>query len=307
MKLQNYWPLVVLFILIVVALVFEIQHNRATIQQVDIVYSTQDTPPEITTQTDLYAIPKSEDFVTEWEYAEALAKVSDKYREKYLALMKRDPDTSSDFLNKSHSLFDEARTIRQKVLKQYPAGTLPRNFLISVTYEKPEWLEEHPKQETIEGYIKERKEKITNSAIEYERDPTSRNILPLTLEITIERVVLDVYDSILITEWAHTGGAHRNARMYCYTLRDGKDISISEYLSDRGYSEERLLELVNVSIVRDLKQEHKRIKSIKTFKNGPGRVWQVHAPDSEKPIGIRILFAPGTIEAFAAGTITYTF
>ena len=186
----------------------------------------------------------------------------------------------------------------------YVVGTITHIFDMpySFTYEKPEWLEGHPKQETIDGYVKKRKEKIINSAIWYEKQerefPKFRSVLPLTLEIIIERVVVDAYESILITDRAYTGGAHRNTIYAYYTFRDGKDVSLTEYLSDKGHSEEHLLELLNNRLLRD------KYKTVKSFNDV---AWQVHAPDSEKSIGIRIIFPPGTIEAYAAGTITYTF
>lgn len=183
-----------------------------------------------------------------------------------------------------------------------PSESSSEIALINFTYEKPQWLAGHPKQENIEEYVKKRKEEITNGAIEHEREfPESRALLPYVLEITIERLVLDAYESILITDYAYTGGAHGNTIYAYYTLRDGKDVSLTEYLSDRGYSKEHLLELVNKGIVRDTKNKYKTIESFNDV------AWQVHAPDSEKPIGIRIIFPPGTIEAYAAGTITYTF
>ena len=175
-----------------------------------------------------------------------------------------------------------------------PSDTVPMNF----TYEKPEWLEGHPKQETIEGYVKKRKAGITDGAIEHARASPESALLPYMLEITMERAVVGEYEGILITDDAYTGGAHGNIIYVYYNLRDDKDISLTEYLSNRGYSEAHLLELVNNHLLRD---KHHTIES---FKNVP---WQVHAPDSEKRIGIRIIFPPYAVAPFAAGTITYTF
>ena len=183
------------------------------------------------------------------------------------------------------------------------AGRTPHIFYdmpYSFTYKKPEWLEGHPKQETIEGYVKKRKDRIIESAMWYARqdEEFSQSLLPLAREITIERVVFDKYEGILIKDWAYTGGAHGNTRYAAYNLRNGKDVSLTEYLSDRGYSEEQALELLNK------KNKYSGISSFNDFKNGQGRVWQVHPPDSENPIGIRLTL-PGRSEA--EGTITYTF
>ena len=94
--------------------------------------------------------------------------------------------------------------------------------LINFQYEKPEWLEGHLKQGSIEEYIKKRKKEITDGAIDLRQEFPNSPLLPFDLDITVDRAVLDEYESILITEREYTGGAHGNMQYIYYNLHNGK-------------------------------------------------------------------------------------
>jgi hypothetical protein len=170
--------------------------------------------------------------------------------------------------------------------------------LIDFQYEKPEWLEGHLKQGSIEEYIKKRKKEITDDAIDLSQEFPNSSLLPFTLDITLDRTVLDEYESILIAERADTGGAHGNMQYIHYNLHNGNSITLADYLKNRGTSEIQLLMLINERLRQD------EYELIENFEDVP---WQVHTWTNEQSIGIRILFPPYAVGPFSAGTITYTF
>ncbi len=170
--------------------------------------------------------------------------------------------------------------------------------LIDFQYEKPEWLEGHLKQGSVEEYIKKRKKEITDDAINLSQEFPNSSLLPFTLDITLDRTVLDEYESILITERTYTGGAHGNMQYIHYNLHNGNSITLADYLKNRGTSETQLLMLINERLRQD------EYELIENFEDVP---WQVHIWTNEQSIGIRILFPPYAVGPFSAGTITYTF
>ncbi len=170
--------------------------------------------------------------------------------------------------------------------------------LFAVRYEKPAWLEGHLKQRSIEEYIKNRKQEITDSATELRQEFPDSALLPFTLDITVDRTVLNEYESILVTERTYTGGAHGNVQYVYYNLRNGSSITLGDYLKDRGTSEAQLLTLVNERLRQDA------YESVEDLEDVP---WQVYSREPEQSIGIRILFPPYAVASFSAGTITYTF
>ena len=170
--------------------------------------------------------------------------------------------------------------------------------LIDFQYKKPEWLEGHLKQGSIEEYIKKKKKEITDDAINLSQEFPNSSLLPFTLDITLDRTVLDEYESILITERTYTGGAHGNMQYMYYNLHNGNSITLADYLKNRGTSEIQLLMLINERLRPD------EYELIENFEDVP---WQVHTWTNEQSIGIRILFPPYTVGPFSAGTITYTF
>lgn len=179
-----------------------------------------------------------------------------------------------------------------------PSDTPSGATLLDVRYEKPEWLEGHLKQRSVEEYIKNRKQEITDSATELRQEFPDSALLPFTLDITVDRTVLNEYESILVTENAYTGGAHGNVQYVYYNLRNGSSITLGDYLKDRGRSETQLLTLINERLRQDA------YESVESLENVP---WQVHSRENEQSIGIRILFPPYAVASFSEGTITYTF
>ena len=170
--------------------------------------------------------------------------------------------------------------------------------LIDFQYEKPEWLEGHLKQGSIEEYIKKREKEITDGAIDLSQEFPNSPLLPFDLHITADRTVLDEYESILIAERADTGGAHGNMQYIYYNLHNGNSITLTDYLKNRGTSETQLLMLINERLRRD------EYEAIENLENVP---WQAHTRKNEQSIGVRILFPPYAVGPFSAGTITYTF
>ena len=170
--------------------------------------------------------------------------------------------------------------------------------LIDFQYEKPEWLEGHLKQGSIEEYIKKRKKEITDDAIDLSQEFPNSPLLPFDLHITADRTVLDEYESILIAERADTGGAHGNMQYIYYNLHNGNSITLTDYLKNRGTSEPQLLMLINERLRQD------GYEAIENFENVP---WQVYTRKNEQSVGIQILFPPYAVGPFNAGTITYTF
>ena len=170
--------------------------------------------------------------------------------------------------------------------------------LIDFQYEKPEWLEGHLKQGSIEEYIKKRKKEITDDAIDLSQEFPNSPLLPFDLHITADRTVLDEYESILIAERADTGGAHGNMQYIYYNLHNGNSITLTDYLKNRGTSEPQLLMLINERLRQD------GYEAIENFENVP---WQVYTRKNEQSVGIQILFPPYAVGPFSAGTITYTF
>ena len=170
--------------------------------------------------------------------------------------------------------------------------------LINFQYEKPEWLEGHLKQGSIEEYIKKRKKEITDGAIDLRQEFPNSPLLPFDLDIIVDRAVLDAHESILITEREYTGGAHGNMQYIYYNLHNGNSITLTDYLKNRGTSETQLLMLINERLRRD------EYEAIENLENVP---WQAHTRKNEQSIGVRILFPPYAVGPFSAGTITYTF
>lgn len=170
--------------------------------------------------------------------------------------------------------------------------------LLDVRYEKPEWLEGHLKQRSVEEYIKTRKQDIIDSATDLRQEFPDSALLPFTLDITVGRTVLNEYESILVTERAYTGGAHGNVQYVYYNLRNGSSITLVDYLKDRETSEAQLLTLINERLRQDA------YEVIKDLEDVP---WQVYTRENEQSIGIRILFPPYAVASFSEGTITYTF
>ena len=170
--------------------------------------------------------------------------------------------------------------------------------LIDFQYAKPEWLEGHLKQGEVEEYIKKRKKEVTDSAIALRKGFPNSALLPFTLDITVDRAVLDEYESVLITERTYTGGAHGNMDYVYYNLHNGNSITLANYLKNRGTSETQLLVLINERLQQD------EYDAIDKLENVP---WQVHTEKNEQSTGIRILFPPYVVGPYSAGTITYTF
>ncbi len=187
--------------------------------------------------------------------------------------------------------------IPKKDTPEEPTNKTPEISQLEFTFEKPKWLEGHPKQKNIEEYVRKRKNKLTEEAVELKEEFPESNLLPYQLHITIERTVVDAYESVLITDYYYTGGAHGNTQYHYYNLLNGKDISLTEYLSHKQSTEEDLLKRVNARLQNDKHQ------TIDSFNDVP---WQVHHPENEEQIGIRILFPPYAVAAYAVGTISYT-
>ena len=176
--------------------------------------------------------------------------------------------------------------------------TLSDATLINVRYENPEWLEGHAKQRSVEEYIKKRKKEITENATDLRQEFPDSALLPFTLDITLDRTVVNAYESILITESAYTGGAHSNMQYVYYNLHNGNSITLANYLKDRGISETQLLTLINERLRQDA------YEAIEDLEDVP---WQVHPQENEQSIGVRILFPPYAVTSFSEGTIAYTF
>ena len=170
--------------------------------------------------------------------------------------------------------------------------------LINFRYKKPEWLTGHLKQGSIEAYIAKRKREITENAMDLRQEFPDSALLPFLLDITIDRIVLNEYESILITDNAYTGGAHSNRDYIYYNLHNGNNITLTDYLKKRGASETQLLTLINERLRRD---------AYRAIENFEDVLWQVHPGQNEQSIGIRILFPPYVVGPYRAGTITYTF
>lgn len=171
-------------------------------------------------------------------------------------------------------------------------------ILIDFQYQKPAWLEGHIKQRSVEEYIKNRKQEITDSATDLRQAFPDSALLPFTLDITVDRTALNEYESILVTERAYTGGAHGNVQYIYYNLHNGNSIALVDYLKDRGTSETQLLTLINERLRQDA------YETIEDLEDVP---WQVYSREHEQSIGIRILFPPYAVASFSEGTITYTF
>ena len=178
------------------------------------------------------------------------------------------------------------------------SDTAPDTILIDFQYEKPAWLEGHLKQRSIEEYIKQKKQEITDSATDLRQEFPDTALLPFILDITVDRTVLNEYESILVTESAYTGGAHGNVQYIYYNLHNGNSITLVDYLKDKGTSEAQLLTIINERLRQDV------YEAIEDLEDVP---WQVHTRENEQSIGIRILFPPYAGAPFSEGTITYTF
>ena len=178
------------------------------------------------------------------------------------------------------------------------SDTAPDTILIDFQYEKPAWLEGHLKQRSIEEYIKQKKQEITDSATDLRQEFPDTALLPFILDITVDRTVLNEYESILVTESAYTGGAHGNVQYIYYNLRNGNSITLVDYLKDKGTSEAQLLTIINERLRQDV------YEAIEDLEDVP---WQVHTRENEQSIGIRILFPPYAVAPFSKGAITYTF
>lgn len=170
--------------------------------------------------------------------------------------------------------------------------------VINFRFEEPEWLKGHLNQGSIEEYIEKRKREITGSAIDLRQEFPDSALLPFMLDITAGRIVLNAYESILITEIAYTGGTHNNTDYIYYNLHNGNSITLADYLKKRGASETQLLMLINEHLRRDKYEEIKSFEDV---------TWQVHPRENEQSIGIRILFPPYVVGPYSAGTVTYTF
>lgn len=170
--------------------------------------------------------------------------------------------------------------------------------LIDFSFMPPEWLEGYPKQDAIEQYIQGRYDEVKRDAVDLKKEFPDSVLLPFVLVVKPERIVLGEYESILLTDYAFTGGAHGNTTYVYYTLKDGNDISLREYLETRQSTEEQLIELTNAYLERD---GHSTVENIDHIP------WQIYQPSDEAPIGIRLLFPPYAVASYAEGTIAYVF
>ena len=185
--------------------------------------------------------------------------------------------------------------IPKKDTPEEPTDTTAEISPLKFTYEKPKWLEGHPKLKEIEEYVKQRKDELTEEAVKLE-EKFPDSLQSYKLDIKIDRTVVDAYESILIKDYYFMGGARGYIEFHYYNLLNGKDISLVEYLSDKQASVEDLLKRVNARLQND------KHTPIGNFRDVP---WQVHHPENKEQIGIRIIFPPYYVAAYKFGTIVY--
>ena len=115
------------------------------------------------------------------------------------------------------------------------ANIVSHDGILEIEYEAPAWLTGHNKQCEIEEYISQVYTEMLTDAQDLKDEFPDTALLPYTLDIQIDRLVIDPYESILINRWAYTGGAHGNSAYTYYNLKDNEDIAFSRYLEDIGY------------------------------------------------------------------------
>ena len=169
--------------------------------------------------------------------------------------------------------------------------------LIIFTYEEPAWLTGHPLEERVNGYIAKEYSAVFVDAGHLLEEFPDTALLPFQLRFDLERSEFNGYESVLLTEYAYTGGAHGNTNYRSYTLRDGEPVTLIDYLNSRRFEERHLLALLNKYLEED---------AYETIETLEGLVWTVHPPREENQIGIRVIFPPYAVASYAAGTISYT-
>ena len=172
------------------------------------------------------------------------------------------------------------------------------NSAISFSFEKPTWLHKHPKEKTITKYVRNQYQNIANGAEKFQKDFPDSALLPYQLKVDATRIITGEYESILITDYRFTGGAHGNTTYTHHNLENGKDITLREYLREMNVSEKELLIRVNKTLLND---SH---STIKTLTNTP---WQIQTKNKDSPLGIKLIFPPYAVASYAEGTITYSF
>lgn len=177
--------------------------------------------------------------------------------------------------------------------------------IILVEYEKPRWLEEHTKECEIEKYIFDQYVSTRAGAKELQEEFPDTALLPFRIDIQTSRTIVEPYESVLITGYTYTGGAHGNTGYAFFNTKQSKDITLEEYVSDTGYPVQDLLQDVNQRLAND---QYEAIQDLYLPYSEPMSYipWQVYRRENGLP-GITLIFPPYSVAAYAAGTIVYSF
>ena len=177
--------------------------------------------------------------------------------------------------------------------------------VIAVTYEKPSWLDGHIKQCEIEAYITGEYRDIKDSAEKTKEEFPDTVLLPYQFIVEVDQRVVKPYESILITDYRYTGGAHGITTYTQYNLRNGKDIPFEAYLLDIGYDEKELLQRVN-QFLKD--NQHDTLEELYLPFGQPKRrlPWRIQQREGGS-MGIDLIFPPYSVAAYVFGTIEHSF
>ena len=165
--------------------------------------------------------------------------------------------------------------------------------VIAVEYEKPLWLEGHTKQCDIETYIAGQYRDIKDNAEKTKEEFPDTVLLPYQFIVEVDQRVAKPYESILITDYRYTGGAHGITTYTQYNLRNSKDIPFEAYLLDIGYDEKELLQRVN-QFLKD--NQHDTLEELYLPFGQPKRrlPWRIQQQEGGS-MGIDLIFPPYSV------------
>ena len=143
----------------------------------------------------------------------------------------------------------------------------------------------------IEAYEAE----IKRNAKEFAKEFPTSNLLPYSLATDFEPFQTETYTGLRISTRENTGGAHTNLFFRSVTVRDGAQITLSEYLAPKTMTEEKFLEVLNATLAEDGRDQLEGISQITT--------WNIISETPDVDV-VEIMFAPYEVASFAEGPIS---
>ena len=192
----------------------------------------------------------------------------------------------------------------QPIQEEIEEKTITQSDIPKVAY--PEWFSNHPAGINIQNEIEERRREIQDeqqNLIEEFAPNIPATVSGYDYTVTFERIQSGPYDSIIAEEVAYTGGAHRNIRYITATAKNGVVLSLEEYLTDIGKTEQELITKLQETIESNSESyfQTNPITSLSDIQNFSTQTKQ------NGETGIQLIFAPYEIGSFAQGTIRFDF